>query len=798
MIQDLKFALRSLVRQRTLGLMVIALLALGIAGNTAIFSVYNGLFLRPLPYHEPERLLDLDEVAPKWNLEYVGIAYPDFHVWRQENRAFDGMAVWNDNSYNFSHRGEARRVDGIRATHDLLEVLGLQPALGRGFTPEEDKPGGAKVALLGHGFWQRQFGGDREALGETLRLDNESYTVVGVLPPEAAFPEDADVWVPLAGDPAEKRGWYLDGVGRLKAGVTVAQALDDLTRVHKGMIEKREVNETTSPRLEPLRDRYLGDYRVGSAVLLGGVGVVLLIACVNVAGLMLARATARTREMGIRAAIGATRSRIMRQLLTESLLLAAAGGLAGVGLGYVFLRALRTVMPDGLPVWVVFEPDGRIIAFCILVSGASAVLFGLAPAIRAARVDVQRALHETSSRATAGAGRRSSLKLLVVGEVALAVILLVSAGLLLQAYRKVLDVDPGYQAHNVLTYRLSLPNVPYDTDEKRIRFYETWIERQRALPGVEAAGGSSSPPLGGHWGNFFEVEGAPPLGPDEQDPVILQRVVLPGYLDTVGIELVRGRFFTDDDGRTEGSRAIVVNETFANRFWPGENPLGKRVRHRGEDNPWMTVVGVNRDTKHYGLDQEMRPGVHVPHRQVAWFAWLAFTVRTSVDPASLVAPIRRLLRELDPDLPMFDTITMSERLDESLALRRSYAGVFLAFAGVALLMALAGIYGVLSYVVSRRTHEIGIRMALGAQQGQVLRHILAEGMQLVIIGAALGAAASVATSRLLETLLFGVSSYDPVTYALVIAVLLTIALLANLLPARRAASINPTDALRFE
>jgi predicted permease len=795
--RDLKFALRILARQPGFSLMVIGMLGLGIAGASAIFSLYNGLFLAPLPFPEAERLVDLDEVAPKWNLEFVGIAYQDFHVWRSQNRTFEGMAVWDDESFNLSGLERPERVEGARVTHDLLAVLRIRPALGRGFLAEEDRPGGAKVALIGYGLWQRIFGGKQDVLGQKLQLNSESYTVVGVLPLEAVLPARAELWIPLALSTEEFRGWYLNGVGRLKADASIGQARDDLTRIHRGMIETRQVNEITSPKLLPLRERYLGNLRLVTMVLLAAVAVVLLIACVNIAGLMLARGAVRTRELGIRAALGASRGRLVRQLLTESLVLSVAGGVLGVALGSAALKSLITIMPDQLPRWVRFSLDTRFLLFSIGVSVAAAVLFGLWPALEASRVDVRGALHDASARTSASAGRRRSLNALVVGEVALAVVLLVGAGLLIQAFVRLQKVDPGFRPQGVLMYRVSLPEAKYGKPEQRRAFFQHLVARHRAMPGVEAAAAISAPPLGGHWGNFFDIENAPPSRPNEQDPVVLVRIATPGYFRAMGVTLLGGRDFTEADGRTEGSQGAIVNESFAKRFFPDTDPLGKRIRFRGSRNPWMTVLGLAKDVKHYGVDQEMRPGVYVPHTQNA-SSGMSIVARTSVEPLSLVAASRDILRAMDPEIPMFQITTMARRLEESLWVRRAYSWLLAVFAGVALLLAIGGTYGVISYTVSSRTNEIGIRMALGAQPGQLLREVLGQGMLLAVLGLVLGLAGAFWSARLMESLLFGSSARDPLTYGAVSLILFLAALAANFLPARRAAAIDPMTALRFE
>jgi predicted permease len=793
---NLRFALRGLARQPGVSLLTIAMLALGIAGATSIFSIFNGLFLRPLPFHEPRRLLDLDEIAPKWNLEFVGIAYPDFDQWRRENRTFEGMAVWDDVGVNVVHGDSAEYVNAALVTHDLLKVLGLKPVLGRGFTAEEDRPGGPLVALLGYDFWQRMFQGRRDAVGQSIKVNGQSYTIIGVLPREAVMPDRAEMWAALRTDATENRGWYLNGVGRLKPGVTIEQARADLTRIHKAMIPNRNVNEITSPRMMPLRERYLGDYRTATNVLLAAVGVVLVIACVNIAGLMLARGTARSREMGIRAAMGASRGRIAAQLLTESLAVAAIGGTLGAALGVAGVRGLVALLPDQLPRWVSFETDWRFLVFALAAPLGAAVLFGLWPAIDAARVSVTGALHEATARASASAGRRRSLNALVVFEVALAVTLLVASGLLVQAFRRLTQVNPGYRTENVLLYSVRVPAPKYEKPETRRLYYARLLERMRALAGVRDAGVCTAPPMGGHWGTFFQVENAPPRPANEQDPVVLQRLATPGYLEAMGIALKAGRTFREGDGRDEKSRVMIVNETFAKLFFPDVDPVGRRVKYRG-DGPWMTVVGVARDIKHYGLEREMRPGVYIPLDQNPPGS-ASVVMRTSVDPASVVAAARAALREIDPEIPMYRVITMAERVRDSIWVRRTYSTLIGAFAAVALLLAVGGIYGVISYSVSQRTREIGIRMALGAEQSSVLRQVLARGMAMASAGAAIGLAGAFVAARYMESMLFGVKPGDPPAYAVAAAMLIGVALVANLFPARRAAAVDPMRALRVE
>lgn len=794
---DWKVALRILWTKPAFSAMVIGMLALGVAANAAIFSIFDGLFLRPLPFSDPERLVALDETAPKWNLKFVGISNPDFDAWRKGNATFDGMAFFNWNGANLSdNSGVAQRVKAAFVTRDLLSVLGLKPELGRDFRPEEDRPGGAKVVLLGYNLWQRLFQGDRNILGRVLKLDGQPCTVIGVLPQNAVLPPDTEAWAPLAADPKNSGSYYLQGVGRLKRGVTLDRARADLLRVHRSMVQgaSMKVNEITSPVVMPLRDRYLGDYRTVTRILLGAVGVVLLIACVNIAGLMMVRGESRTREIAIRTAIGASRVRIVRQLLTESFLVAGFGGVLGVLLGKLCLRGLVALMPEDIPDWVRFNMDGRFALFCVAITGAAAVLFGLAPALQAVAADTHANLQE-ASRSSLSRKKRGILSALVVCEIALALVLLISSGLLVQAFRKVLRVDPGFRPENVITWNLRPAEAKYPKPGQQRALYDGLIDRLKVLPGVRSVSAVSLVPLDGHTGTFFDVEGHT-LGPNEKNPVVLDLTAMPGYFEAMGITFVAGRPFTAQDNDAKSPKVVVINESFAKQVMPGLDPIGRRIRYNGAK-VWMQVIGVTRDTKHYGLDEEMKPCVIAPF-SLHPRSGMALVVRSSTDPRGLVAPARDIIRQLDRDLPMFDVLTMTERLDRSLWVRRTYSSLFAAFAIVAIILASAGIYGVVSFAVSQRTREIGIRMALGASPGQVMAGVLGNGMVLVSIGVALGLIGSVMAARLLDTLLFGVSTRDPVTYGAVALGVVCVGLLANSVPARRAAGVDPMHALRAE
>ncbi|HKG92272.1 MAG TPA: ABC transporter permease [Gemmatimonadaceae bacterium] len=802
---DLRFALRAFARQPGATALVVLTLALGVAANTAVFSLLNGLFLRPFAFPQPERLVYLDETAPRWKLEFTGIHYPDFAAWRKDaGRAFEGMALFSDASFNLSDDTGAERVAGAFVTHDFAGVLGIRPVLGRTFTPEEDVPDGPPVVVIGHALWQNRFGGARDAVGKTLRIGGRPRTVVGVMPPEAEFPGGVQLWMPLGGDPTQGCCSYsYGGVGRLRPGVTVEQAKAELFRVHGPVWAQRDKERVVSPRIMPLRERFVADYRVIAGALGTGVVLVLLIACANVASVMLARAVFRQREIAVRMALGASASRVARQLLTESLALAAAAGALGTLVGHWAVRLLLRAVPEQLPGWARFDPDARTVLFSVGVVMVTAVLFGYVPALHARRQQVRDALAAGGTRsASPSTAQRRLLDALVVAEIALASVLLVGGGLLVRAYQHARDVDPGFSADDVLTFRISLPRVRYETGQSQLAFYEELLRRLRALPGVRSAGAITCPPLGCHEGNFLDAEGQPTF-----EPVVLVRRATPEYIDAMGIRLLHGRTFTDADGRKGGPRVAIVNESFARGVWPGvADPTGRRIRHRGEDSAaWRTVVGVTKDVKHYGLDLPMRPGLYLPAAMFAntdgpgRIGSLAVVIRASGgDPGALVAPAREIVRQMDPELPIYQARTMREALDRSLALRRTFAWMLGAFAGIALALAVGGIYAVLSYVVGRRTHEIGIRMALGAQRAQVLRLVTRQGLALVLVGLLLGLPAAFAATRALSSLLLDVSPRDPLTFAAVAAALALTGTLAALVPARRASSVDPMKVMRAE
>ena len=799
--QDLKVAWRTMVARPAFSLMVIGMLSLGIAGNAAIFSLFNGLFLRPFPFPNPERLADVDETAPQWNLEFTGVSNYDQDLWRKSTQAFEGIAFFTGGGGNLSGEGSVQRVRGAQVTWNLLDVLGLKPALGRGFTEADDKPGTPDILMVSNGLWRSAFHADPGIVGRVLKINERPFTVVGVLPPEAVLPDQADVWSPLRADLTQGSGWYLSGIGRLRPGVTMQQAQADLLRAHKNAPTNsrfQHIPDITSPTVRPLRDRYLGNVRTAGRVLLVAVGAVLLIACVNIAALMLVRGSARAREIAIRTAVGASRGRIVAQLMSESLLMAGIAGIVGVLGGAGLLKAVAPLMPENLPRWVTFQFDVRFALFCLAITGAAAVLFALLPAIQASGVPARDAMQEGGR--TSGSRRHTfTLRGLVAAEVALALAVLVAAGLVLQGFRAVSRVDPGFRAEGVLTFTVALPAARYPNDKPQLRvgFFDRLIAELRTIPGVQSAAATTAPPLGGHWGNFYQAEGSRPLGPNESNPVVLQVVVTPGYLGLLGVKQLAGRDYTDAD---EGNKVNIVNESFVKQYWPELKQAGEAVGRRirpGSNAPWRTIAGVVGDEKHYGMDQPMKPAVYLAYRDVTRNT-MTLAIRTSGEPEALTGSAREVLRRLDSELPMFDVRVLSNRVRDSLWVRRGSAWLFGSFAVVALLLAGAGIYGVVSYSVSQRRHEIGIRMALGARPERVLGEIIRGGMTIVAVGAVLGVAIAWLAANMLGTLLFGVSPRDPVIYLVVAFGILLVGFLANLLPARRAASMDPMRVLRSE
>jgi len=684
-------------------------------------------------------------------------------------------------------------------------VLGTAPAVGRIFLAEEDRPGAANVVLLSHGLWMRRFGGDRGLVGRAILLNGAKFTVVGVMPSDFAYPShEIDLWTPMAFTPqqlAERGSHYLTVAARLRSGVTLAQANAALQVLCRRLAREHPETNAEISRFfaEPLQDTYTQGARTGLTVLMAAVGFILLIACANIANLLLSRATGRQREMAVRTALGAARGRVVRQMLTESALLAAGGGLLGILLADWCFAFLKNLIPVDLSRTVSLALDPGVLAFSVAVSLASSFAFGIAPALQVSRIDLNSALKE-AGRGSAGARRGSMRNLLVVGEVALSLVLLVGSGLLLESFARLRGVDPGFRADHVLTARVDAPITKYSDFEKRSAFFARLLDRVRALPGVEAAGFSSALPLTWDGGTgAFAPEGVPPR-PD----LILDannRVVSPGYFEAMRIPLRRGRLIQESDSR-DAPPVVLINETMARKFWPNQDPLGKRMKFGlpGDNVPWLRIVGIVGDVRQMHLNDPPRQEMYFPYWQAKdnWMVPRDLAIRTSGDPLSLAGAVRQAVWSIDQDQPVSSVMTLDDLLDLEVAHRRVEAALLVGFAALALILACIGIYGVLSYLVAQRTREIGVRLALGASAADVFRTVAVRGMTLAGLGIAAGLAGAMALSRLLRSLLFGVSAGEPLVYACAVAVFSLVALLACYVPARRASHVDPMVTLRYE
>jgi predicted permease len=813
-LQDLRYGLRTLTKKPGFTIVAVITLALGIGANSTIFSVVNGLLLRPLPYQDSDRLAIIWTHSPGANVAQDWPSPGQYAAINSGNNAFEGIAIAHGSNVILTGLGTPERIGAVRTTSIMFSLLGAQPLLGRVFLPEEDSPGKPSTAILSYAFWQQQFGGDPNVIGQAVMLNGRSYTVVGVMPagfslnyevmPTVGAIAQADVLLPLplsAEDLNNQGDENYNLLARLKPGITIAQAQAELDSVVNGLEQQYPDYYPASRRfslsVRPLLEQVVGDVRPALMVLLGAVGFVLLIACANVANLLLARAAAREKEMAIRTALGARRWRVVRQLLTESVLLAVMGGALGLLIAIWGLDALRSLNPGNIPLLQNVGIDGRVLAFTFAVAMLTGMLFGLAPAVRSSQVNLNESLKE-GGRSLVSSGHNRLRNLLVIAEMALSLILLISAGLLIRSFIRVQQVEPGFDAHNVLSLRLSVVGTEYADQSRRKIFYQQLWERIRRLPGVESVGGASILPLSGSigWGSvtiegYTEASGESSIQAD-------QRIASAGYFETMKIPLISGRFFTEQD--MKGSMEVaIIDENMARTYWPGADPIGKRLKRGGasSDAPWMTVVGVAANVKQYALDSDSRVTFYTPHEQ-ALAGTMFVTARTFGDPGSLASAVTNEARAIDPNVPVYDVKTMEQRLSESLA-RRRFAMIALGlFAAVAMLLAAVGIYGVMSYAVAERTREIGIRMALGAQTSDVLKLVIRQGMVLAIIGVSIGLAGAIGMTRVMSSLLFGVGATDPVTFAALSLLLGGVALLACYLPARRAMNVDPMIALRYE
>ncbi len=804
LLHDLRYAARMQRKNPAFTVIAVIALALGIGANTAIFSVVNTVLLRPLPYKDPERLVMVWEDASRHGYPRDTPAAANYVDWRDQNQVFEGMAAIADISFNLTGAGDPERLEGRRVSATLFPLLGVEPQIGRVFTAAEDQPGSQHVVLLSYRLWQRRFGGDPNIVGKPLTLNGESYIVVGVMPASFQFPtSDDEAWVPIAftQQEASSRGrHYLEVLARLKPGVPLAQAQSDMTTIATRLQQQYpEQNADLGAVVQPLHEHLVGDIRPALLILLGAVGLVLLIACANVANLLLARAAVRQKEIAVRVALGAKRRRLIRQFLTESILLSTLGGIVGLGIAYGGLVLLKAFIPENISQAREISLDFKVLAFTLLVSVLTGVIFGLAPAIQAARFNQIDTLKEGGRDAATGGSGKRLRSLLVMSEVAISLVLLIGAGLLINSFLRLRNVDPGFRADNLLTMKIVLPEPKYAKFQPRAAFYTDLVQRVQSLAGVRSAAVTTNLPLYRQGNSVsINIEGRP-APPPGQELIVVTRIISPGYFDTMSIPVLKGRPLTDHDTET-APNAVVISETMARRFWPGEDPLGKRIAAWAVKTPedWAQVVGVVKDVRQFELTADPKPQMYLSYRQVGFFAPRDLVVKTDVDPASMAATVRKAVWDIDKDQPVSNIRTMEEILSESIARQRFSMLLLAIFAGVALVLAGVGIYGVMSYSVAQRTHEIGIRMALGAQTGAVLKLAVGYGMKLVLIGIVVGLIAAFALTRLMATLLFGVTATDPTTFTLISLLLIAVAALASYIPARRATKVNPIIALRYE
>ncbi len=799
--QDIRYGFRTLLKKPGFTAITVLTLALGIGVNSAIFSVVNAVLLRPLPFAEADRLVYVEGLDFRDNTKGGSISPPDFLDYREQTHTFERFAAFQPLSFTLTGEAEPERVTSARVSAGFFETLGVQPvAGGRTFLAEEEEAGRNGVVVVSHGLWQSRFGGDPKLVGKTLALNGQNATIIGIMPPDFQFPREAKLWTPIAfktPQMSQRRSHFLQAVGRLKNGVTLAQAQAEVNNIAHGL-EKQypESNTNFGLGLTLLPERLVGQLRLTLFVLLGAVGLVLLIACANVANLSLARGVSRHREIAIRSALGASRVRVVRQLLTESVLLALVGGGLGLLLAVWGVDLLVAFSPENLPRIKEVAIDWRVLAFTLFVSLLTGIIFGLFPALSTSKPNLTETLKE-GSRGTMGAKGQRLRALLVVSEVALSLILLVGAGLLIKSFLRLTHVDPGFAPTNVLTMQLSLTRMKYPEPQQTAAFFQELISRIEALPGVEAAGTVTELPLSGQDNDtFFTIEGKPPVafGSLENDANI--RIISPDYFRAIGIPLLKGRSFTERDSE-KAPNTIIVSDSFARRFLPNEDPIGKRLTI-DFGKPWTgEIAGVVGSIRHSSLAQEPFGEMYVNHAQTP-APMTNLVVRAAGDPTKLTAAIRNEVQSLDKDLPIYNVKTMEQRISESAAQPRFRTLLLGLFACVALLLASVGIYGVISYSVTQRTHEIGIRLALGAQARDVLRLVVRQGMVLALIGIVIGLIGAFAVTRVMASLLYGVSATDPVTFVGVSVLLAGVALVACLVPARRATKVDPMIALRHE
>jgi putative ABC transport system permease protein len=798
--QDLRYGARMLLKNPGFALIAIITLALGIGANAAIFSVVNAVLLRPLPFKEPERLMMIRETKLPQFPEF-SVSPGNFLGWKRQNTVFERLVAYHGLSFNLIGTGDPEELRGLRVTDGFLAMLGVRPELGRDFLPEEDQFGRSNVVILSHGLWQRRFGGDPKIINQTITLSGQSYTVIGVMPATFSFGgSETELWRPMGFSSEEAQnhgGHYLSAIGQLNPGATLEQARSEMSAIAGRLAQEYpNANAGWNVKLMPLHEFIVRSIGRALLVLLGAVAFVLLIACANVANLLLARAAGRQKEVAIRAALGAGRARIVRQLLTESALLALAGGAAGLLLAKWGMNLLLTLAPQNLPRISGVSLDSRVLAFTAVVTLLTGVIFGLVPALQASKPNLGEMMKDAGARGSTEGGRRQYVRSsLVVLEVASALLLLVGAGLLIRSFWRLQQVDPGFNPNNALTVSVTLPPRKYSEENQQAAFFQQLLEKVRTLPGVQAAGVTVSMPLAGGFIYGFVIEGRPPLPPGAGQSTNYSAVSA-DYFKAMGIPLLRGRVFTEQDAKSTTSVA-VISETMAKRMFPNEDPIGKRIHITNGPTVFREIVGIVGDVKQDGLDQDTTLQTYEPFTQQTYSS-MTLVVRTASDPTNQTAAIRNQVLSIDKEQPIARISTLEQRVSASVAQQKFSMLLLGVFAAVALVLAVVGIYGVLSYAAAQRTHEIGIRMALGARAGDVLKMVIGQGMRLVLSGVALGLGAALGLTQLMKRLLFGVEAVDPMTYSFIAVLLTLVALFACWIPARRAAKVDPIVALRID
>lgn len=801
LIQDIRYGIRSLLKNPGLSAVAVLALMLGIGANTAIFTVVNAVLLNPLPYDHSDRLVFVSERSPQ--LEGLAVSLPNFVDWREQNTSFEHIGVYRRaDSYTIVLHDLPEQITGATVSADLLSALRVTPLLGRIFSADEDKLGGEPVVLLGYGLWHRGFGGDPNIVGQKLTMSGKLYTVIGVMGADYAFPAEAELWVPI-GPQFNNVGWQergnhpgAYGIARLRSGVTIEQAQEEMNAIAE-RLEHQYPDSNTGIRVNvrPLLDTFVRDIRPLLWALLGAVGFVLLIACANVANILLSRAAVRQKEIAIRGALGASRFRLVRQLLTESVLLSLIGAVLGVVVARFGVKAIVAVNPTGIPRSGEIGLDLRVLGFTLIVAVLTGIVFGLAPALQASRWTMGEALKEGGQTS---AGLKQSLRRgLVISEVALSLVLLIGAGLMIRSFALLSAVNPGFGIDNLLSLQINLPRAQYTQAPQRVNFYRQLLDRLAVLPDVQAAAGATGLPLGKNGNQMsFGVAGQPDAPPG-QAPLAEVAYVSNDYFRTMNIPFLQGRTFTDHDNK-DAPPVVIIDDSFAKLHWPDEDAVGKQVKFERDAAP-RTVIGVVGRVRMEGLEVDSgRVQAYFSYLVNPWGYTMTIVARTPVNPANVADEVRKEVLALDKDRPIFNVKTVEQLRDESIASRRLNTLLFGVFAAVALLLASVGIYGVMSYSVAQRTREIGIRIALGAGRGDVFKLVIGQGIVLALIGVGIGLLVAFALTRLMQSLLFGVSAIDPITFLLVSLILVCVALLACFVPARRALKVDPINALRYE